>query len=664
MQIRKAYEEALEQAQTGRGNMEFQVFVNNSSKSNLDYFEDNFIETVSKPEETFDRVRIRSNREKYSSKVKPQLLEKVELLYNDIFRRRDVKCWQDLLNNELTIDEYHYLAENAWNFFNNNYCLPYEVWKLIDAEFSISEDPRFRWAKFVMFDFGLPFDCFDPNLDIDYSSYAKFRFNAFEVFGDGDYQETVKLAQDAEKIYNGDYFIYKIKGISLYFLHNYDQAIESLSKALSLNDNDLELLLYRGNAFFKCGQYKKASVDFKIVLKKEKDNLEALKGMIMCLCNMKKYGLADKYFRNFIEKSPVGDIQVNILFEKYENERLRGRLRKVIKYVKDVNYKISTEHSILSNILVFVYCTVLIPILVISIFMPFLGLIFAGIIIAFYIIKYQSNKKITEHSATVLVMVTQKVVVDIMVNENIRKLWKISLSMTSIWGAKGDFEIIDKFHPFWKKLNDGKLTITNEILCGIPEETNKILRDRQTSDIRYFLMNRLQIYDENSFKNCLNYFFNGTDINRSFEEKRIFITALPDKERKALINSLSKNNKEYIWLSIVNQYYKVLPKAGILAYDISNCVSICRLGLYHGYLKESEFASYLDTLAIKAQENYSNFEEFGLASVVGLLYSMERIPNRAFDYDAAIIYYTEMLKLALTHPQSYWRNLDWKLDLS
>ena len=113
----------------------------------------------------------------------------------------------------------------------------------------------------------------------------------------------------------------------------------------------------------------------------------------MCLCNMKKYGLADKYFRNFIEKSSVGDIQVNILFEKYENERLRGRLRKVIKYVKDVNYKISTEHSILSNILVFVYCTVLIPILVISIFMPFLGLIFAGIIIAFYIIKYQSNKK-------------------------------------------------------------------------------------------------------------------------------------------------------------------------------------------------------------------------------------------------------------------------------
>ncbi|NLL07136.1 MAG: DUF1266 domain-containing protein [Clostridiaceae bacterium] len=251
-----------------------------------------------------------------------------------------------------------------------------------------------------------------------------------------------------------------------------------------------------------------------------------------------------------------------------------------------------------------------------------------------------------------------------MANENIKKLWKISLSMTSIWGAKGDFEIIDKFHPFWEKLNNEKLIITNEILCGISEETKKILKDKQISEIRHFLIHRLHIIDENSFRNCLNYFFNGTNVSRSFEEKRIFITVLPDRERKALINSLNQKNKEYIRLSIVNQYYKLLPKAGILAYDISNCVSICRLGMHQGYLKESEFASYLDTLAIKAQENYSSFEEFGLASVVGLLYSMDSLDDRAFDYDMAINYYTEKLKLALTHPQSYWRNLDWKLKLS
>lgn len=134
MQIRKAYEEALEQAQTGRGNMEFQVFVDNSSESNLDYFEDSFKETTSKPEVSFDKVRIRRILEKNFPKVKPQLLEKVELLYNDIFKRRDVKCWQELLNNELTIDEYHYLTENAWDFFNNNCVLPYEVWKFIDSE--------------------------------------------------------------------------------------------------------------------------------------------------------------------------------------------------------------------------------------------------------------------------------------------------------------------------------------------------------------------------------------------------------------------------------------------------------------------------------------------------------------------------------------------------
>lgn len=389
MQIRKAYEEALEQAQTGRANMEFQVFVDNSSENNLDYFEDNFIETVSKPEETFDRVRIRSNREKYSSKVKPQLLEKVELLYNDIFRRRDVKCWQDLLNNELTIDEYHYLAENAWNFFNNNCSLPYEVWKFIDSEFSISEDPRFRWTKLIEFDFGLPFDCFDPNLDIDYSTYAKYRFNALESFLGGDYQETVKFALDAEKIYNGDYFIYKIKGISLYFLRNYDQAIESLSKALSLNDNDLELLLYRGNAYLNCSQYKKASADFKTVLKKDADNLEALKGMIMCLCGRKKYFTVSKYFRNFIQKCPIADIKINMLFEESKKERFKGRIA-----FKKVKYILSEEHSIQYTALRFILYFFILPIIVFGMLLLPFGAIIIWIMIMFIVIK--ALLKITE----------------------------------------------------------------------------------------------------------------------------------------------------------------------------------------------------------------------------------------------------------------------------
>lgn len=246
-----------------------------------------------------------------------------------------------------------------------------------------------------------------------------------------------------------------------------------------------------------------------------------------------------------------------------------------------------------------------------------------------------------------------------MVDKDIKQLWKISLSMTSFWGAEKDFEIIEKYNPFWRNVKRGKLQITDEILCGIPESSSDFFKKQRHSRIKTFLQDVFNICDEYSFRNCLIYFFNGTTINRSFEEKRNTIAVLPDKERRALINSLEhKNNEEYIRLSIINQYYKLLPKAGILAYDISNCVSICRLGMYMGYLKEAELASYLDPLAVKAQENYSSFEEFGLASVVGLLYSMDRLDDKVCNYCM------EKLKLALNHPQSYWKKIDWNLNLS
>lgn len=245
-----------------------------------------------------------------------------------------------------------------------------------------------------------------------------------------------------------------------------------------------------------------------------------------------------------------------------------------------------------------------------------------------------------------------------MTNEVITQLWKISLSMTSVWGAEKDFELMEKFQPFWKKLHSGNLMITKEILQGVPQSSGSFFEQQQNLRIKTFLRDAFYINDEDSFRKCLTHFFNGSNLKRSFEDKRNLIVSFPQKERISYINSFAQQREEHGKLSIINQYCKALPSAGIMAYDISNCVSICRLGLYQGYLKESELVKYLDPLALRAQENYSSFEEFGLSSTVGLLYSMDKVNENAYNYCM------EKLNMALTHPQSYWNNIDWNLKLS
>lgn len=384
MRVREAYEKALGQAKAASKGVNFLVFdpisFEDTNKCNS--------ENVSTPKDTIDSIHIRNNEEKFPTKSKEQFLERIELLYNDIFKRRDITCWQDLFT-ELTVDEYLYLDEHAWDFFNTNCSLPYDVWKLIDSEFSIFEDTRFRWTKLVQFDFGLSFDCFDQELDVDYSSYAKNRFFAFECFIRGDYKSTVQYAKEAEKIFDKDYMIYRLKGIALYFLRNYTEAIEAFSNALLLNSNDLDILLYRGYSWLKKSEYEKASMDFYTVLKIDMDNLDGLKGITMCMNAKKKYRSADKFYAHFNKNSPRGDLQIGILLDQNEKNKFLKKAKKIINTVKVVKHKIFSGETAGSYMFLFLFYILVLPPIIFFIFaLPNAFNIVVILIIVYLLMKF------------------------------------------------------------------------------------------------------------------------------------------------------------------------------------------------------------------------------------------------------------------------------------
>lgn len=297
MRLREAYDEAIRRAEflakrKSLQELDYDIFDNNDTFDDVDDFDDNsvFFEiNPSKEKEPFDNEYPKHEEDlkdlEINSRTNNDIFpryEKAEALYNDIFKRREISCWQKLFT-EMSIDEYKYFSENAWNFFNTNCCLPHSVWKFIDSEFSIFEDSRFRWTKLVQYDFGLSFEFFDQSTSIDYSSFAKFRFLAFECFMKGDYKGSIEYLMKAEEIFNNDPLIYRLKGISSFYLRNYDDAIEALANAFSKDRKDVDSLLFRGNAYIKKHEFEKASQNFYKVIKIDKDNKDANKGMIKCL---------------------------------------------------------------------------------------------------------------------------------------------------------------------------------------------------------------------------------------------------------------------------------------------------------------------------------------------------------------------------------------------
>ena len=271
MKLRSAYENALKQAEM----MKFQTL-----HSSME-IEEQLLER----EET-DKLIIETEKQKDLKKAQDHVLGKLQLIYDDIFKRRDKKCWKDFFL-ELSIDEYDILRQGAVDFLNDNFHLSYEVWNLLNDELMLCDNLGFKWANFVKYDFGLNFDYLDNKLDCDYVKYIDLRFKAFEAFYNQEYEMAVKYAKEGYDVYDKDAVLHRITGISYYMLKDYIKANKFFSKRLLIEPKDIDSLIYRGYTYLKNGDFERAVKDFKFVLEIDSDNMEARKAFIFVLKNKK-----------------------------------------------------------------------------------------------------------------------------------------------------------------------------------------------------------------------------------------------------------------------------------------------------------------------------------------------------------------------------------------
>ena len=338
MKLRSAYENALKQAEM----MKFQTL-----HSSME-IEEQLLER----EET-DKLIIETEKQKDLKKAQDHVLGKLQLIYDDIFKRRDKKCWKDFFL-ELSIDEYDILRQGAVDFLNDNFHLSYEVWNLLNDELMLCDNLGFKWANFVKYDFGLNFDYLDNKLDCDYVKYIDLRFKAFEAFYNQEYEMAVKYAKEGYDVYDKDAVLHRKTGISYYMLKDYIKANKFFSKRLLIEPKDIDSLIYRGYTYLKNGDFERAVKDFKFVLEIDSDNMEARKAFIFCFEKQKKYKLARKEIMN-IQNDDFMDIELDIL--NFRHQKLN-----LIKKIKKLNFIFDKDKpfGMLINLLLYMFLSLLI----------------------------------------------------------------------------------------------------------------------------------------------------------------------------------------------------------------------------------------------------------------------------------------------------------------
>jgi len=112
----------------------------------------------------------------------------------------------------------------------------------------------------------------------------------------GNYEEAIKFYNKALKIDSEDPTTLTRKGMALHGLGNYERAITYYDMALDIDPDKKRALYHKGNTLYEMGNHDEALTYFDKVLEIDPDHLEALEGKAVTLESMGKPNEAKKYY--------------------------------------------------------------------------------------------------------------------------------------------------------------------------------------------------------------------------------------------------------------------------------------------------------------------------------------------------------------------------------
>jgi hypothetical protein len=119
--------------------------------------------------------------------------------YDDFAARVSVARWRALFAS-FSLDEMRAVYAEAVRFFNEHPCLPPAVWRFLDDELELTENPSFRWADLLR---GKPDLCgdlaeaFAEEPSYDYAAYAELRLKCYLALRAGAPLEALRHAGEA-----------------------------------------------------------------------------------------------------------------------------------------------------------------------------------------------------------------------------------------------------------------------------------------------------------------------------------------------------------------------------------------------------------------------------------------------------------------------------------
>jgi hypothetical protein len=128
-------------------------------------------------------------------------------------------------------------------------------------------------------------------------------------------------------------------------------------------------------------------------------------------------------------------------------------------------------------------------------------------------------------------------------------------------------------------------------------------------------------------------------------------------DRTAFISYYSANPNIINRIEIVEEYYPQLKNKGLLAWDLSRCIALCRRAYTAGYLEREEAWDMIMPIAQRIQPLFDSWEDLGENYLLGRSFWSKRYA----DMGNSILRKT--FKTLLEDDNTVWKKTPWELDL-
>ena len=233
-------------------------------------------------------------------------MAKVREVYNNFRARNDINAWSELLKDDVcqNIETKTDARDALLEFFMQNYYLPSAVIRFLNEFFNFEEDIDELYESFpaefidniivdgIKYDEYPSYSLFEIKDGLDYEAFLTDFYEMNRKYRERDIEKTYDLLQDLKEygIYHPE--VDKKEAVVLYNLDRLDEALDIISNIDPKYNEVVEADLLKGMILADKGQNEEAKQYYKTVLKREPSNVMACEGLCIIYKNEGRFAEA------------------------------------------------------------------------------------------------------------------------------------------------------------------------------------------------------------------------------------------------------------------------------------------------------------------------------------------------------------------------------------